>query len=145
MDEFIEHFIIESREHVERASSALLALDDHAGDPLALDALFRSVHTLKGSAGIIEFSAMERLLHALESDLGRLKSNNEAVSDELNARALACLDLISRWLDIMARSGELPLGAEADVSALFDRLDAAPAQKFAKSTPTPSAAPDWLT
>lgn len=45
MDEFIEQFIIESREYLEQANAALHTLEDQSHDAPALEALFRSVHT----------------------------------------------------------------------------------------------------
>lgn len=143
MDEFIEQFIIESREYLEQANAALHTLEDQSHDAPALEALFRSVHTLKGSAGIIEFSAMERLLHALESDLGRLKSHHGAVSDELNSRVLACLDLVARWLDRMEQSGAPPSDADAEATALLSRLSEAAAREPVKPASSRSW-PSWL-
>jgi two-component system chemotaxis sensor kinase CheA len=58
MNAFIEQFLLESREHVEQATTDLLALEKDPGDKALLDGVFRAFHTLKGSAGIIDFTAM---------------------------------------------------------------------------------------
>ncbi len=121
MNEFIEQFIIESREHVEQATAALFTLENSPRDKQALDELFRALHTLKGSAGIVDFAAMERLLHALESALSHLKSHSGMLSGELNAECLSCLDLIMRWLDNMEQSAEPPAGAESQADVLITR------------------------
>jgi two-component system chemotaxis sensor kinase CheA len=121
MNEFIEQFIIESREHVEQATSALATLAVAPRDAGALEALFRALHTLKGSAGIVDFVAMERLLHVAETALSPVRSG-VLLSARLNADCLSCLDLIVRWLDAMERSGDLPAGADAQISTLVARL-----------------------
>ena len=64
MNEFIEQFIIESRELIEQAMSALGTLEHTASDAENLDALFRAIHTLKGGAGIVEFRLWSGLFTA---------------------------------------------------------------------------------
>ena len=58
MNEFIEQFLLESRELVAQATDDLMALEDSPGDKECLDGAFRAFHTLKGAAGIVEFAAM---------------------------------------------------------------------------------------
>ena len=60
MNEFIEQFLIESRELVEQATDDLLALEKTPDDKARLDSAFRAFHTLKGGAGIVDFAAMAR-------------------------------------------------------------------------------------
>lgn len=127
MNEFIEQFLIEARDYVEQATSALHTLERAPQDAPALDALFRAFHTLKGSAGIVEFAAMERLLHAGEDALSAIRNTGAAVSAELNAACVACLDQTLRWLDAMERTGTLPPDADADAQAtrVLQRVQAA--------------------
>jgi two-component system chemotaxis sensor kinase CheA len=64
VNEFLEQFLIEGCELVEQATEDLLALEEAPGDRARLDSAFRGFHTLKGVAGIVEFAAMSRVLHA---------------------------------------------------------------------------------
>ncbi len=66
MDEFLEQFLIESRELVEQAIDDLLALEKAPRDKERFDNAFRAFHTLKGGAGIVEFAAMAEALHCAE-------------------------------------------------------------------------------
>ncbi|MES2626140.1 MAG: chemotaxis protein CheA [Pseudomonadota bacterium] len=146
MNEFIEQFIIECRDYIEQATSALQTLENYPDDAEALDALFRALHTLKGGAGIVDFAAMERALHAAESALGHARAGDRNVSTKLNADLLACLDLVVRWLDEMERTGELPERSDAQAEVLLHRLsevarDAATAQHAAGRL---SPAQGWL-
>ncbi|MGV3593219.1 MAG: chemotaxis protein CheA [Gammaproteobacteria bacterium] len=143
MNEFIEQFLIEARDYVEQAMSALHTLERTPQDAAALDALFRAFHTLKGSAGIVEFGAMERLLHAGEDALSAMRNTGAAVSAELNAACVACLDQTLRWLDAMERTGALPAEAEADAQAarVLQRVQAAFQPGTARSV-TPGHAPE---
>ena len=69
MNEFVEQFLLESRELVAQATDDLMALEEKPGDRERLDSAFRAFHTLKGAAGIVEFAAMSRTLHAAEDIL----------------------------------------------------------------------------
>ena len=74
MNEFVEQFLIEGRELVEQGNDDLLALEENPDDRERLDGAFRAFHTLKGAAGIVEFVAMARALHAAEDVLSAVRS-----------------------------------------------------------------------
>ncbi len=62
----IADFINESREHLHEAEVQLLTLE---GDPKNIDALnavYRSFHTIKGVAGFLNLQAISTLSHAVE-------------------------------------------------------------------------------
>ncbi|HEY0962146.1 MAG TPA: ATP-binding protein, partial [Pseudomonadales bacterium] len=124
MNEFIEQFLLEAREYVEQATAALHTLERAPRDAAALDALFRAFHTLKGSAGIVDFAAMERLLHAGEDALSAVRSAGDGVSAELNAACVACLDQTLRWLDAMERTGDIPPDAGAQAERVLQEVQA---------------------
>jgi two-component system chemotaxis sensor kinase CheA len=132
MDEFREQFLIESRELVEQATGDLLALEQAPDDAARIDSVFRAFHTLKGAAGIIEFPAMGRLLHAAEDVLSAVRAGDRAVTIDLVSLCLSALDQVVQWLEAMEESGQPPEDADqvADrLAARFTPLDspAAPA------------------
>lgn len=122
MNEFVEQFLLESRELVAQAIDDLMALEEHPDDRERLDGAFRAFHTLKGAAGIVEFAAMARMLHAAEDILASLRSSEEPVAPNVLDECLASLDLTSRWLDAMQSSGEAPSNADGEADAMIARL-----------------------
>jgi two-component system chemotaxis sensor kinase CheA len=122
MNEFVEQFLVESRELVAQAIDDLMALEERAEDRERLDGAFRAFHTLKGAAGIVEFAAMARTLHAAEDILASLRSSEEPIAPNVLNECLACLDLTSRWLDAMQTNGEPPLTADGEADAMIARL-----------------------
>jgi len=118
MNEFLEQFLVEARELIEQAAADLLALEREPGDRASLDGSFRAFHTLKGGAGIVDFAAMGRAMHAAEDVLSTVRKGDRPVSAGLIGDCLACLDQVVQWLDSIEESGELP--SEADAAA--DRL-----------------------
>jgi two-component system chemotaxis sensor kinase CheA len=122
MNEFVEQFLLESRELVAQATDDLMALEEKPGDRERLDGAFRAFHTLKGAAGIVEFAAMARTLHAAEDVLATLRSSGEPIASTVLDECLTCLDLTSRWLDHMEASGETPAAADVEADDMIARL-----------------------
>jgi two-component system chemotaxis sensor kinase CheA len=145
MNEFIEQFLIEARELVEQATGDLLALEEQPSDAARLDSAFRAFHTLKGSAGIVDFDAMGRALHAAEDMLARVRAGDNPVTPTLIGDCLTCLDQVEQWLEEMQASGEPPTDAEPAADAIVARFaKAAPEAAPATSAPPPAAWRDAL-
>jgi two-component system chemotaxis sensor kinase CheA len=125
MNEFITQFLLESRDLVEQATAALLALERSPQDAERIDAAFRAIHTLKGGAAIVDFFAMERAVHAAEDALSAVRAGQRSLTTALVGDCFACLDQVSRWLDSMEQSGELPVAADAQADHLIVRIAAA--------------------
>jgi two-component system chemotaxis sensor kinase CheA len=124
MNEFIEQFLIECRELVEQATEDLLALEQHPDNRERLDSAFRAFHTLKGAAGIVEFSAMGRLLHAAEDVLSSVRAGDHPVTVDLISHCLTSLDQVVQWLDAMEVAGDPPQDADAAADRLIARFTA---------------------
>jgi two-component system, chemotaxis family, sensor kinase CheA len=144
MNEFVEQFLLESRELVAQATDDLMALEDQSRDRERLDGAFRAFHTLKGAAGIVEFAAMARTLHAAEDVLARLRASEEPITSNVLNECLACLDLTSRWLDVMQASGGTPPAADVDADDMIARLvGSMDADEDEESAALPTSS-DWL-
>jgi two-component system chemotaxis sensor kinase CheA len=139
MSEFIDQFILESRELVETATRDLLALEQDPTDQQKLDSVFRAFHTLKGGAAIVDFSAMARAMHAAEDVLAAARSRSRPLTPTRVGECLECLDQVVQWLDMMQVSKALPDGAEAVADAIHARMAAE--SESPKSGP---ARDDWL-
>lgn len=133
MNEFLEQFLIECRELVDQASDDLLALEDNPADRDRLDSTFRAFHTLKGAAGIVDFTAMGLALHAAEEVLARVRAGRESVTAGLISDCLTCLDQVVQWLDVMEVTGEPPADAGPAAEAI--------AARFGASAPVAADAP----
>jgi two-component system chemotaxis sensor kinase CheA len=64
-------FSAEAREHLAAISTGVLELEDVPGSTGTLDALRRTAHSLKGSAGSLGLAELERLAHAIEGSLSK--------------------------------------------------------------------------
>ena len=77
-----EQFVTEARELVRQATDNLIALE-RDGTSERVDSVFRAFHTLKGSAGVVELSAMSIMLHAAEDLLDRVRHGTLGASAEI--------------------------------------------------------------
>jgi two-component system, chemotaxis family, sensor kinase CheA len=141
MNDFLQQFLIESREFVVQATDGLLVLEKMPHDAETLDTVFRAFHTLKGGAGIVEFAAMENALHSTETLLQEARTGKRALDPAFIGDCLASLDQVSRWLDMLEQTGELPaspaptpIGASPAsqdwLADLLERHPDSPAQAF---------------
>ncbi|WP_210528135.1 chemotaxis protein CheA [Rubellimicrobium arenae] len=112
-----EQFLIECRELTAQAAEDIVALERDPGDIGRLDRLFRVVHTLKGSAAVMELAPMSRLMHASEDWLGSWRGQERLPAGAID-RVLAILDQTESWLGHFEAEGRLP----EDASATADRL-----------------------
>jgi two-component system chemotaxis sensor kinase CheA len=123
VNEFLLQFVIESRELADTASHGLLALEQSPEDIERLDEVFRAFHTLKGSAAIVEFPAMEHSMHAAEEFLTEARDGRRPLTSARIGQCLAYLDQVTRWLETIERSGELP----RDAASASDQVTASAA------------------
>jgi two-component system, chemotaxis family, sensor kinase CheA len=146
MNEFIEQFLLEARELVEQATDDLLALEERAADANRIDSLFRAFHTLKGAAGIVDFLAMGRALHAAEEVLSEVRGGSKTVSPKLVNDGLACVDQVIRWLDEMQTNGQTPTNADAAADEIVRRFmaEANSLADTGKNAPDDAELGSWL-
>ncbi|HEX6291240.1 MAG TPA: chemotaxis protein CheA [Herpetosiphonaceae bacterium] len=98
-DEFLDDFFAECDEHLTVIRRDLLALEPFVGrvhvDRALLEELFRSFHSLKGLAGMVGVSDVERLAHQTESYFRALRDQRVV----LQAQALDTLIVEVRMLE----------------------------------------------
>jgi len=142
VNDFLQQFLLESRELAEQATAALLSLERAPHDAEQLGTVFRAMHTLKGGAGIVDFFAMERAVHAAEDLLTAARAGRRTMDATAVGDCLACVDQVLQWLDTLEETGELPGGAEQDadgIVARFERDTGEDASPSASVPPDPSA------
>jgi two-component system chemotaxis sensor kinase CheA len=78
-DAFREIFFEETQEHLANVESILLRLDTDAPYPDDLNAIFRAVHSIKGSAGMLGCTDMAALTHLQENLLDLLRKGERPI------------------------------------------------------------------
>lgn len=87
-----------------------------------IQAAFRAVHTMKGSASIYEFTQIVSLTHQLESVLEKFRNAPEQLPQPLINLLLACIDLLSEQIDAIAQTGQESALLESKLKHLLQHL-----------------------
>ncbi|WP_018951506.1 chemotaxis protein CheA [Thioalkalivibrio sp. AKL12] len=129
MAQFIDAFLEESFEGLERMETELLALDD--GDPETLNTIFRCAHSIKGGAGTFGFGAISGFTHGVETLLDRMRNGEQEVAPETVNLLLRAVDTLRAQLHAARDGGEADPAEVAEVRALIEAHlgDAAPASE----------------
>jgi len=140
---FREIFFEEAREHLETTEASLLKLDPDVPCPDELNAIFRAVHSIKGSAAMLGFQEIGALAHVFENLLDLLRKGERAVArDDVDAM-LQAGDVVKA--QVAWRRGELGAApdAEAAQALLRERVQAWVAKRQAgcPGPPRRAAAP----
>ncbi|HEV7669277.1 MAG TPA: Hpt domain-containing protein [Thermoanaerobaculia bacterium] len=112
--DLLSTFLEEADEHLQKISASLRALADDAADRAALLVVRRSVHTLKGAAGLVGFGELSRLAHRMEDLLDGLADGEEQPSPE----DLALLHATADRLEDLTGGGR-----PADLVEIYRRYD----------------------
>jgi len=120
MDDLLQEFIAETRETLEALSGEIVGWEHDPNDRARLDAIFRFVHTIKGSCGFLDLPRLTRLSHAAEDVLSAVRSG-ERVPDAATVSAiLAIIDRISEIVEAIDSGQPLDDGDEAALIAMLD-------------------------
>ena len=108
-DKFVETFKEEAYELLGNLEATLLELEENPGDKELLSAVFRVMHTIKGSAAMFGLEHISKFSHEVESILSALRDGKLSVSKELVGDTLMARDLILGLLEKDdVSSGPLP-------------------------------------
>ena len=119
-DEFLWEFLVESYENLDTIDSKLVGLETRE-DPDDIAAIFRSMHTIKGTSGFFGFSLVERLGHVSENLLGRIRDGQLRLTAERASALLMATDgLRGLFAGIEATGTEPP----RDIEPMVRRLEA---------------------
>lgn len=135
MELALQTFLDESRELLSDMEQILLDLESRPGETELQNALFRCIHTVKGSAGMFGLDHVVSFTHVVENVLDRLRAGEIALTRDLANLLLRCRDHISLLVEIHERSEASDV--EPAGRALLAELD--PYQSLSGDTDAPVA------
>ncbi|QDU58015.1 hybrid sensor histidine kinase/response regulator [Aeoliella mucimassa] len=88
-EELVGEFVVESNEHLADIENQLLQIEQAGAniDADLVNKVFRGIHSIKGAAGFLGFTAIKELAHSLENVLNKIRSN-ELVPDSNNTNVM---------------------------------------------------------
>ncbi len=124
MDDLLPEFLAETNEALAELDLALVKLERDPGDQATLSLIFRLVHTIKGTCGFLGLPRLERVAHAGENVLGRVRDGELAASAAVISLVLAALDRIKEIVTALGVAGCEPEGSDQELIAQLNRVAA---------------------
>ena len=134
---FYEDFLVEAQEHFELTEQNFLVLEENPGDLDILNAIFRSVHTIKGASGFLGLAKVQSLAHIGENVLDDLRKGRMTVTADVMELLFETIDTLKILVnDVGVSLRKQGTAADPDTSSLLLRLEA-----LRGGTPAAAAAP----
>lgn len=134
--EVLSYFVPEVQEYLETLEANLLQLDKDAQNRELINQVFRTAHTLKGSAYTVGFRAIGDLIHHVEDFMG-------AVRDERFTVEPGHTDVILRTIDVVRALVQRDLSVSARTRERFDAARSELKRLESSSAPEPVPSSPW--
>jgi two-component system chemotaxis sensor kinase CheA len=120
MNEVVREFLLETHENLAQLDLDLVALEKTPTERETLARAFRTLHTVKGTAGFLGLEKLQGVAHAAESLLSKLRDGELLFNPAIATALLAVVDAIRRMLTALEACGD---EGEADWDELIQTLD----------------------
>jgi len=139
MDDLIKEFLIESHENLDRLERDLVELEKDPHDKETLSSIFRTIHTLKGSAGFLGYGQLEAVSHVGENLLSRMRDGLLVINPAIAGALLATVDVVRKMMGEIEASGAPEERDYSELIQLLDRLKDGSSNEAQAATPAPAA------
>lgn len=118
MNQYLDMFIEESKEHLQAINANLLLLENDPGNITHVKEIFRSAHTLKGMSATMGFEDMASLTHEAENVLDLIRNQKLTINSDIMDVIFHSVDLIEGMVIDITEGGD----GSADVSIPVKKL-----------------------
>lgn len=112
--EFVSYFRDEAEELLQQIDADLLQLEDFVSsgraDSELVNSLFRALHTIKGSAGMLQFTDVQNVAHRLENLCDLLRKERMPLSESCVDILFGGRDFLTDLIDAAVHGKETPAG-----------------------------------
>ncbi|PAQ15902.1 chemotaxis protein CheA [Bacillaceae bacterium SAOS 7] len=118
VNQYLEIFIEESKEHLQAVNENLLVLEKNPEDISIVNEIFRSAHTLKGMSATMGYEDLANLTHKMENVLDAIRNHKIQVTAEILDVVFASIDDLEAMVNDIASGGD----GKRDVIAIVEKL-----------------------
>src|SRR5690349_12119254 len=112
---------MESHENLDQIDRDLVSLEQEPDSRDLISRIFRAIHTIKGTSGFLAFSRLEKLAHAGESLLSKLRDGVMPVTPATITTLLATIDGVR---SILASIEETQAEGDVDIDSIIAQVNA---------------------
>ncbi|KAB2337530.1 chemotaxis protein CheA [Cytobacillus depressus] len=118
MNQYLEVFIEESKEHLQACNEQLLELEKNPDDINIVNEIFRSAHTLKGMSATMGYEDLAKLTHQMENVLDAIRNHKITFNPEILDVVFLAVDDLEAMVQSIAAGGD----GKRDVSDVVEKL-----------------------
>ena len=122
MDEELQLFGEDAAEQLQFMENALLDATQNGIDDEKVGAIFRAMHTIKGTAGMFGFDTVVKFTHIAENLLDEVRKGSINITDEMLELFLSCKDHVEKLIELAVDEEELSEDMEDNNANLLERL-----------------------
>ncbi|MCP5006962.1 MAG: chemotaxis protein CheA [Planctomycetes bacterium] len=123
---FLE-FLSEAQDHLEDSESNVLSISEEDCDLELINGIFRSIHSIKGSAGFLGLTDIQKLSHELETLLDKARKGEIPFTKKIATLSLDSIDILRTLRDNVAVKVDLTLeGKEEEIASRQNSVDIQP-------------------
>jgi two-component system chemotaxis sensor kinase CheA len=115
MDDLLSEFLIETSESLAKLDLELVELENNPENPEILNSIFRTMHTIKGTCGFVGLPRLEKLAHASENVLVKVRDKLLSIDEEVISVILESIDGVKNIVAKLSETGGEPDGNDNDV------------------------------
>jgi two-component system chemotaxis sensor kinase CheA len=105
VDEVLQEFIVESNENLDELDRSFVAIEANPGDRTRVGAIFRAIHTIKGTSGFLGCTRLEALTHAGEEVLSLVRDGKLSLTPDVTTELLTMVDGVRAILRRLETTG----------------------------------------
>ncbi|GAM15585.1 chemotaxis protein CheA [Mesobacillus selenatarsenatis] len=118
LNQYLEVFIEESKEHLQACNEQLLELEKNPQDLTIINEIFRSAHTLKGMSATMGYEDLASLTHQMENVLDAIRNNRLTTTPEILDVIFMAVDHLEDMVQSIASGGD----GKKDVTETVEKL-----------------------
>ncbi len=122
MNEVVREFLLETHENLAQLDLDLVTLEKDPRERETLARAFRTLHTIKGTAGFLGLNKLQAVAHAGENLLSKLRGGELVFNAEIASGLLAVVDAVRRMLGAVEASADDGPGDYSELIETIERL-----------------------
>jgi len=119
LNQYLEIFLEESKEHLQILNEKLLVLESDSQNVDLVNEIFRSAHTLKGMAATMGYENMATLTHEMENLLDLIRNSKRIVDSDVMDTLFHSIDALEQMVLSISDGGT----DDIDVTELTNQLE----------------------
>ncbi len=120
MDDLISEFLVETNESLEALDLDFVELEQDPGNTAIIGNIFRVMHTIKGTCGFLGLSRLEKVAHAAENVMDKLRDQVFEADADVISLILEANDRIKALIEVLEETEAEPEGSDQE---LIDKLN----------------------